>query len=119
MPFSVSVPVNDNSFWTNSLCDDSLTSECWQGDCDNCKEGQQISVSSDVTNDMAKVVTRKMWLKGTDSRLHCAVNEESIADVFSSLQRDFQSVAQHTHLKRVQAEAFVKDKNNEKVRILQ
>ena len=109
----------DNSFWANSLCNDSLTSECWQGDCGNCKEGQQIPVSSDVTNDMTKVVTRKMWAKDTNSRLHCAVKEESIADVFSSLQHDFQSVAQHIHLKRVQAEAFVKDKENEKVRILQ
>lgn len=109
----------NSSFWANALCDDSLVSKCWQGDCDNCKEGQQISISSELSSDMAKTVTRKMWTKGVDSRLHCVVTEQSIGEILSSMQEDFKSVAQHINLKRIQADEFAKDKNNERVRILQ
>ena len=109
----------DSSFWAHVLCDDSLVSGCWQGNCDICKQGQQIPISSDVISDMTKTVTKKTWTKGADSRLHCVVSEQSVAEVLSSLQQDFKSVAQHINLKRIQADEFSKDKNNEKVRLLQ
>ena len=105
----------DNSFWANYLCDDSLMSECWQGKCENCKQGQRISTS----NDLAKVVTKKVWTKNSNSRLQCIIQEQSIVEILDKLQQDFQSISYHIGLKRVQAEEFAKDKNNEAVRILQ
>ena len=105
----------DSSFWANYLCDDSLMSDCWQGKCENCNNGQRISTS----NDLAKVVTKKVWSKNSNSRLQCIIQEHSIAEILDNLQQDFQSIAHHIGLKRIQAEESAKDKNNEAVRILQ
>ena len=60
-----------------------------------------------------------MWTESSDSRLHCIIQEQSIAEILSTLQQNFKSVAQHINLKRIQAQEFAKDQNNEKVRILQ
>ena len=78
-------------------------------------QGQRISTS----RDLAEVVTKKVWTKNSSSRLHCTIQKQSIAEILDKLQQDFQTIAHHIGLKRIQAEEFAKDKKNEAVQILQ
>lgn len=102
-------------FWHDYLCDTSLKSRCWKNACDNCMNLKKMNISED----MAKAVIWKEWVKNSDNKIKLKLLETSAAELKDKILGSYQTFIDHVHIKRIQSEAFTTDKNDPNVRILQ
>ncbi len=133
------------TFWEDVLCDTTLNSLCWQGECQDCENGQLIK----MTIDPGTMVQLRQWVtcikevekrNGTDSdtttdvddnaapladhnktykKLECQLKEECAGEVLQQLVNEWNVILTHINTKRIQAQEFEKDKKRENARVLQ
>lgn len=107
--------IDYQEFWKTYLCNDSLDSSCWKGFCSNCCAGKKLETSVDHNKEKIKM---KQWFK-VENKPTCKDDVYTKAEIFGMLQNSFNSVSTHINTKRIQSEAFLSDKTDAKVRVLQ
>ena len=41
------ITYDSSTFWNSVLCDGSLNSVCWQGNCEDCVDGKKLNLNID------------------------------------------------------------------------
>ncbi|KAF2892249.1 hypothetical protein ILUMI_13926, partial [Ignelater luminosus] len=101
-------------FWDDILCNVSLNSSCWKNICDVCCNLKNMN----EPNVMSQVPIWKEWVKTDDKKYRLITHETSTGELFE-IKEDFIEFLHHVSIKRIQSDAFLNDKNNPSVRILQ
>ena len=123
------------TFWEDVLCDNTINSLCWQGQCQTCANGKLIK----PTMDPGATIQYRQWetiikesVRRADQdpgnnaepnkvykKLECRLNEACAGEVLQQLVDEWDIIIAHINTKRVQAQEFESDKKRENVRVLQ
>ena len=121
-----------DDFWGTMLCDSSYNSKCWQLLCDNCKNGQMLTISLALK----KQITWREWCfvdqtDGDDDETHetqkkkkkkilrSLTKDGCVAELMELIRQDYPRFVLHVNTKRIQQKEFQKDLKDENVRTLQ
>jgi hypothetical protein len=132
-----SLKIPYTTFWEDVLCDTTMNSLCWQGECEDCENGKLIKLSMDPgamiqwwewetcikesekrseanQNQDVNTTPNKVYKK-----LECRLKEGCAGEVLQQLIDDWSVILTHVNTKRIQAEEFENDKKSENKRVLQ
>ncbi|KAF2899444.1 hypothetical protein ILUMI_06732 [Ignelater luminosus] len=101
--------------WDDILCNVSLNSCYCKNMCDVCCNLKNMN----KPNIMSQVAIWKEWVKADDKKYKLIIHETSTGELFEKIKEDFIEFLHHVSIRRIQSDAFLNDKNNPSVRILQ
>ncbi|KAJ2937733.1 hypothetical protein O0L34_g19126 [Tuta absoluta] len=104
-----------DEFWKRVLCDAAINSVCWQNKCEDCKNLKKLQ----PPEDSSRIVNWKEWTKNDDNKIKLSLKEISTGELFEKVLEKYEEFRYHVLLKRIQSDAFLKDKRDKNTRILQ
>jgi hypothetical protein len=127
----------DQLIWEKLLCCTRLNSDCWLGECDGCKDGLKLVVKRCGEKQVKygqwkhnlvpnkKAENKSDLTKGSSKKVPefiRVLEKNEIKDTVNNIDEfkaDFGKVVRHVNIKRIQANAFQADKDDEAIRMLQ
>lgn len=109
-----------NAWWQSILCDTEQNSLCWQGQCNECKDGRKFP--EQVLFGREKPVQWYNWetqLCEERRVLKKVLEEGCVEQLIDLVLEDFGKMRDHTNIKRIQASEFQADQKDKRKRVLQ
>ena len=108
-----------DKLWKSYLCKfDELSSDCWKGNCDVCSKGK-LFFQSVERKDKQKEVYWKEWVKSEKGIYTLLTKSDYLGALEDELESIFTDFQEHVRVKRIQSNAFQRDKNDPDSSILQ
>ena len=107
----------DENFWPSILCNHSsdLASPCWRGICNECQVGSNLTMKKAD----ADTIFWKQWVKTETGHLRLDQKQGCVGQLKEELYETFPHFQEHVRIKRIQSEAFEKDKKRVDCHVLQ
>ena len=115
---ALNVNYDGEEFWGTYLCEsDELQNECWRNDCVNCQSGKLFFIEHE--KDLDSTLVWKEWVKDENDKVRVAMKEGCKGELLEDLRESFTQFKEHVRVKRIQANAFEKDKASPEYSVLQ